>query len=56
MVNTLLTDVGRAHPQALIYPLTVASKSASRIRKKAASLVMDRLREHSPRLVEQASP
>ncbi|KAG8827189.1 phosphatidylinositol kinase- protein kinase tor1 [Serendipita sp. 401] len=54
MVNTLLTDVGRAHPQALIYPLTVASKSASHTRKAAATLVMDRLRDHSPRLVEQS--
>ncbi|KAG8833646.1 phosphatidylinositol kinase- protein kinase tor1 [Serendipita sp. 399] len=54
MVNTLLTDVGRAHPQALIYPLTVASKSASHTRKAAATLVMDRLRDHSPKLVEQS--
>lgn len=54
MVNTLLADVGRAHPQALIYPLTVASKSESHIRKNAAILVMDRLRDHSPKLVEQA--
>lgn len=54
MVNTLLTDVGRAHPQALIYPLTVASKSASHIRKDAAVLVMNRLRDHSPKLVEQS--
>lgn len=53
MVNTLLADVGRAHPQALIYPLTVASKSESHIRKNAAILVMDRLRDHSPKLVEQ---
>jgi len=53
MVNTLLADVGRAHPQALIYPLTVASKSESDIRKNAAILVMDRLRDHSPKLVEQ---
>jgi serine/threonine-protein kinase mTOR len=54
MVNTLLADVGRAHPQALIYPLTVASKSESHIRKNAAILVMDRLRDHSTKLVEQA--
>lgn len=53
-INSLLTQIGRVHPQALIYPLTVASKSNSSIRVKAANEIIDRLREHSPLLVEQA--
>ncbi|KAK7686283.1 hypothetical protein QCA50_010507 [Cerrena zonata] len=53
-INTLLTDVGKQHPQALIYPLTVASKSSSAVRKNAALSIMERMREHSPIIVEQA--
>lgn len=29
LIHDLLTKIGQAHPQALIYPLTVASKSMS---------------------------
>ncbi|KAF8448980.1 phosphatidylinositol 3-kinase [Boletus edulis BED1] len=53
-INNLLTEVGKHHPQALIYPLTVASKSSSVSRKNAALNIMDRLRDHSPVIVEQA--
>jgi FKBP12-rapamycin complex-associated protein len=55
LINTLLIDIGKAHPQALIYPLTVASGSSSVTRKTAASAIMERMREHSPVLVEQVS-
>ncbi|KAJ7899711.1 phosphatidylinositol 3-kinase [Mycena leptocephala] len=54
-LSNLLADVGKHHPQALIYPLTVASKSPSASRKEAAQKIMDRMREHSPKIVEQAS-
>jgi serine/threonine-protein kinase mTOR len=53
-IHQLLCDVGKAHPQALIYPLTVASKSKSVDRRKAALTVMDKMRSHSATLVEQA--
>ncbi|KAF9454266.1 phosphatidylinositol 3-kinase [Macrolepiota fuliginosa MF-IS2] len=53
-INNLLTDVGKNHPQALIYALTVASKSSSVARKRAATDIMDRMREHSPIMVTQA--
>ncbi|KAH7926057.1 FAT-domain-containing protein [Leucogyrophana mollusca] len=53
-INNLLTEIGKHHPQALIYPLTVASKSSSASRKNAALAIMDRMREHSPAIVEQA--
>ncbi|KAH7327672.1 atypical/PIKK/FRAP protein kinase [Rhizoctonia solani] len=54
LISQLLNDVGRAHPQALIYPLTVASKSSSIARRNAATAIMDRMREHSPKVVDQA--
>lgn len=52
-ITSLLTDVGKHHPQALIYPLTVASKSPSTLRKDAALAIMDRMKQHSPAIVEQ---
>ncbi|KAJ6525906.1 phosphatidylinositol 3-kinase [Mycena vulgaris] len=53
-LNHLLADVGKSHPHALIYPLTVGSKSPSESRKNAALSIMDRMREHSATIVEQA--
>lgn len=52
-IDLILTDVGKHHPQALIYPLTVASQSSSLSRKNAALAIMDRMREHSTVIVEQ---
>ncbi|KAI9341262.1 armadillo-type protein [Zopfochytrium polystomum] len=54
LIHQLLIDVGKEHPQALIYSLTVASKSQSAQRKKAAVSILDKMRIHSPVLVEQA--
>ncbi|CAG8540856.1 14593_t:CDS:10, partial [Acaulospora colombiana] len=55
LIHQLLVDVGKEHPQALIYPLTVAaSKSQSNDRQTAAEAVMDKLRAHSAVLVDQA--
>ncbi|RYC60186.1 hypothetical protein CHU98_g6031 [Xylaria longipes] len=54
-IHNLLADVGRNHPQALVYPLTVAMKSVQNARKsKSAALIMDSMRQHSAKLVEQA--
>ncbi|KAH6617660.1 armadillo-type protein [Chaetomium sp. MPI-SDFR-AT-0129] len=54
-IHALLSDIGRAHPQALVYPLTVAMKSRQSTRRsKTASLIMESMRQHSPKLVEQA--
>ncbi|KAH8586165.1 phosphatidylinositol 3-kinase-like protein tor2 [Bisporella sp. PMI_857] len=54
-IHNLLADVGRAHPQALVYPLTVAMKSAPNTRRSRSALqIMDSMRQHSSRLVEQA--
>lgn len=53
-VHRLLTEVGKAHPQALVYPLTVAMKSLVQRRANSAMQIMDNMRVHSPVLVEQA--
>ncbi|KAJ7032195.1 phosphatidylinositol 3-kinase [Mycena alexandri] len=53
-INNLLTDLGKSHPQALIYPLTVGSKSPSGSRRNAALAIMDRMRNQFPTIVEQA--
>jgi FKBP12-rapamycin complex-associated protein len=53
-IHSLLADVGRAHPQALVYPLTVAMKSNMVRRSQSAGQIMDSMRQHSAKLVEQA--
>lgn len=53
-LHGLLAELGRNHPQALIYPLTVAIKSDSVSRQKAASNIIDKMRIHSAVLVDQA--
>ncbi|KAF9190501.1 phosphatidylinositol kinase- protein kinase tor1 [Haplosporangium sp. Z 767] len=55
LIHQLLAEVGKAHPQALVYSLTVASKSPSVFRKNAALAIMENMRLHSPVLVDQAS-
>eukprot|EP00762_Andalucia_godoyi_P003296 ANDGO_06658.mRNA.1 Serine/threonine-protein kinase TOR2 len=54
LLHTLLTKVGHAHPQALIYPLTVAAKSTSENRRHAATRILEHMRQNNSRLVEQA--
>ena len=53
-IHRLLDDVGKAHPQALVYPLTVAMKSNVTRRSLSAAQIMQSLSKHSPNLVEQA--
>ena len=54
LVHQLLTDIGKQHPQALIYPLTVASKSSSPTRHAAAKQILKNMSDHSNTLVQQA--
>ncbi|KAI4162793.1 MAG: hypothetical protein LQ342_003510 [Letrouitia transgressa] len=53
-VHRLLAEVGKAHPQALVYPLTVAMKSNVTRRSHSAGQIMESMRQHSPNLVDQA--
>eukprot|EP01114_Cavostelium_apophysatum_P008931 TRINITY_DN21_c0_g1_i4.p1 TRINITY_DN21_c0_g1~~TRINITY_DN21_c0_g1_i4.p1 ORF type:complete len:850 (-),score=225.26 TRINITY_DN21_c0_g1_i4:63-2612(-) len=54
LIHELLINVGKEHPQALVFPLNVALKSQSPQRIAAAKSVMENLRKHSASLVEQA--
>lgn len=54
LIHQLLIDIGKQHPQALVYPLTVASKSAALPRKKAAHKILNSMSDHSTTLVQQA--
>ncbi|HLD77558.1 MAG TPA: hypothetical protein VJB16_00880, partial [archaeon] len=54
MIHDLLVNVGREHPQALVYPLSVASKSQSVQRVQAAKSIVEDMRKHSALLVDQA--
>lgn len=54
LIQSLLVRIGRGHPQALMYPLLVACKSISTLRREAAQEVVDKVRQHSGVLVDQA--
>jgi FKBP12-rapamycin complex-associated protein len=53
-VHRLLAEVGKAHPQALVYPLTVAMKSNVARRSQSARDIMTNMKDHSLKLVDQA--
>ena len=53
-IHSLLSKIGKAHPQALVYPLTVAMKSNIARRSQSAGQIMQSMSRHSPELVEQA--
>ena len=53
-LHRLISEVGKIHPQALVYPLTVTMKSGVIRRSQLAGQLMEKMREHSPVLVEQA--
>jgi len=53
-IHDLLCRVGKSHPHAIIYSLTVASKSVSNAREEAALSVMHQLRQFCATLVDQA--
>lgn len=54
LIQSLLVRIGRGHPQALMYPLLVACKSISILRRAAAQEVVDKICQHSGVLVDQA--
>ncbi|XP_046969780.1 serine/threonine-protein kinase Tor-like [Vanessa cardui] len=55
LVHILLIDIGKTHPQALVYPLTVATKSSFVTRKSAANYILKTMSTHSHRLVNEAA-
>jgi FKBP12-rapamycin complex-associated protein len=53
-IHDLLELVGRSHPQALVYPLAVQSKSVSVARHSAANAIVERLRAYAAQLLDEA--
>ncbi|KAG6466858.1 hypothetical protein ZIOFF_075342 [Zingiber officinale] len=54
LIQSLLVRIGKVHPQALMYPLLVACKSVSTLRRRAAEDVVEKIRQHHGILVDQA--
>ncbi len=54
VLHPLLIRLGKKHPQALMYPLSVLVKSPVLERKEAAESLMNSLKKHSYALVEDA--
>ena len=53
-ISSLLCQIGRSHPQALVYPLAVVLKSQGERRETSAGAIMSDMRLHSSALVDQA--
>lgn len=56
-LHDLLAELGKKHPQALVYPLQVCTKSDDSERQSAAQRILDKMRAHdqtSALLVSQA--
>ncbi|RLN45579.1 hypothetical protein BBO99_00007470 [Phytophthora kernoviae] len=53
-LNRLLVAVGKQHPHALIYPLSVALKSSVSERQQAAEAIMNTMRTNYVELVDEA--
>eukprot|EP00755_Sulcionema_specki_P018103 Sspe_Gene.66045::Locus_39040_Transcript_1_1_Confidence_1.000_Length_4442::g.66045::m.66045/K07203/MTOR, FRAP, TOR; serine/threonine-protein kinase mTOR len=53
LVHSLLCRIGEEFPQALVYPLTVCTRSAHLERRTAAQQILNNMRGHSLALVEQ---
>jgi serine/threonine-protein kinase mTOR len=54
LLQSLLARVGQRHPQALIYPITVATKAAWEPRARAAQKILADMKRHDPQMVADA--
>eukprot|EP00095_Tigriopus_kingsejongensis_P005635 maker-scaffold420_size176246-snap-gene-0.24 protein:Tk05635 transcript:maker-scaffold420_size176246-snap-gene-0.24-mRNA-1 annotation:"target of rapamycin" len=54
LIHQILMDLGKHHPQALVYSLTVACKSNNATRKTAANKILNKMKEGNETLVIQA--
>lgn len=54
-ISQLLTKLGEKHPQALVFPITVATKDPMRTRVTAAHAIMNELKQHSSKLLQEAA-
>ncbi|CEM08834.1 unnamed protein product [Vitrella brassicaformis CCMP3155] len=53
-IHALLKRIGKEYPQALVFPLTVASKSAISELSKSARQLLQEIEQHFPVLVQQS--
>ena len=53
-IHDLLIRIGKHHPQALVYPLTVANNDKSMGRRSAARKILKEIEKHSKSLIDQA--
>jgi len=54
LVHTLLKYIGRNHPQALLYSLTVALREKQSGRKEAAVKILDDMKQNYQELIDEA--
>ena len=54
LLISLLIQLSKAHPQALVYPLTRSTRSATESRKRAAQEILSHLRRDNAILVKEA--
>lgn len=54
-ISQLLSKLGEKHPQALVFPITVATKDPMRTRVTAAHAIMNELKQHSSKLLQEAA-
>jgi FKBP12-rapamycin complex-associated protein len=54
-IGHLLSKLGEKHPQALVFPITVATKDPMRSRVAAARKIMMELKLHSSKLFQEAA-
>ncbi|WVQ81656.1 hypothetical protein IAT38_003781 [Cryptococcus sp. DSM 104549] len=53
-ITGLLSKISQTHPHALIYPLAVAASSSVESRQAAAQNLRDKMRVHSPTMVDES--
>jgi len=54
LVHQLLVNIGKSHPQALLFPLRVASETRNTARSSAALSILNQIKVHSMNLVNEA--
>jgi FKBP12-rapamycin complex-associated protein len=54
IIFELFDQLGRSHPQALVYPLTLSAKSQDVNRQTLSRSIMDSMRQHSSHVLDQA--
>ncbi|XP_049851152.1 serine/threonine-protein kinase tor-like [Schistocerca gregaria] len=53
-IHSILTALGKSHPQMLVFPLMVAKRSPYPLRASAAQSILTSIRSHSMELVDEA--